>query len=720
VADTTDAQPVPNGDLVASSLDQVMVYRSGATVTRRAQVPTGSQRIIVGDLPLCLDDGSVQVKAEGGPRATGVRISLRPVEPSAGPTRAPAEDGELIAANAAVDKLVQEHELLEASIAAAKGIEIPERAVWRDRAPDESPHEARLALVAVRDERLAALHEALATVATDLEEATRRHRMLAERRARDSSAREAEPHELRKAVAIHFEGPVSEPVSVTLSYQVPGARWAPSYVLRIDEDSRHARLELRAMIAQRTGEDWLGAEIGVSTAAPSRFVDVPELASRRIGRAQRRARDRGWRPPPEDTTDLLSDYRQATTKPAEVAAYHGAPTGAAAYDAPDDELAMDAFEEIAATVSAPPPGFGAPPQAGAAGAPPPRMTAMVASGAAPAAAPMMLASQAKSAGLGQMKRRMSHSLAHSANAAQHAPVASWAPDTPAPPGAPDDDWLDYGRLRMPAPGDSDGRLAPGGFELLVAQAVSIDVQMVQLVLVRARQAAGRLESLAPRFALPETDDYDYAYAAQAPVDVPGDGSNHSVPICGADADMALSLVVVPRASSDAYRQGELDNPLPGPLMPGPVDVYVGRDFLTSSRVRFTPPGARLELGLGVEQGLKVARNARFRESSAGLIGGSLVLHHDVTIDVANHLDAAAEIELRERLPVLREKEDDIKLTVRDVEPSWEDYAPPDDDLRGGRRWRFTLAAGQERHLRFGYDVRISAKNELVGGNRRED
>src|SRR4030095_11058074 len=107
-----------------------------------------------------------------------------------------------------------------------------------------------------------------------------------------------------------------------------------------------------------------------------------------------------------------------------------------------------------------------------------------------------------------------------------------------------------------------------------------------------------------------------------------------------------------------------------PLLPGPVDVYVGEEFLVTSDVELTAPGAELAIGLGVEQGIKVARNARFREQSSGLMGGSLLLEHDIDIDIDNHSGGAADVEVRERLPVLVEGGGDIKIGLPKSEPRW--------------------------------------------------
>ena len=53
-----------------------------------------------------------------------------------------------------------------------------------------------------------------------------------------------------------------------------------------------------------------------------------------------------------------------------------------------------------------------------------------------------------------------------------------------------------------------------------------------------------------------------------------------------------------------------------------------------------------------------------------------------------------------------------------------DWLPLDDDEEAGKHrgrfyWPATLAAAEEKQFNFAYDIRISAKEELDGGNRRE-
>ena len=107
-----------------------------------------------------------------------------------------------------------------------------------------------------------------------------------------------------------------------------------------------------------------------------------------------------------------------------------------------------------------------------------------------------------------------------------------------------------------------------------------------------------------------------------------------------------------------------------------------------------------------------------------MLRGALRLIHAITIDVENLSGRPIDLEVRERVPVVREGDDDVEVTLGRVEPAWERWtpepeAPRDERLRGGYRWRLSIAAAQKRTLRASYEVKISGRNELIGGNRRE-
>ncbi|MCI0385985.1 DUF4139 domain-containing protein, partial [Streptomyces sp. CNQ085] len=98
-----------------------------------------------------------------------------------------------------------------------------------------------------------------------------------------------------------------------VEYHVPGATWSPVYQLRLDgaDSAFGGTIVLRACVAQRTGEDWTGVRLGLSTADLLRPADVPRLRSLRIGRRQEEPTARGWREPPPGLDELFAGYDAA-------------------------------------------------------------------------------------------------------------------------------------------------------------------------------------------------------------------------------------------------------------------------------------------------------------------------------------------------------------------------------------------------------------------------
>jgi uncharacterized protein (TIGR02231 family) len=218
--------------------------------------------------------------------------------------------------------------------------------------------------------------------------------------------------------------------------------------------------------------------------------------------------------------------------------------------------------------------------------------------------------------------------------------------------------------------------------------------------------------------------YDYAFASDGNVDVASDGAWHSLALTSRAGTAAIRHVAVPREQADVFRVAAIANPFDGPLLPGPIDVYDRGQFLVTSTVDDTPPGGTVDVGLGVDASVKVARNAEFREEAAGMLKGKLELHHTISIDVENLSSRPISLEVRERVPVAREEDDEITVAVGKVDPPWERWTPdPDaprgDRLRGGYRWKIEVPARAKKQLRAGYDVKIAGKLEIIGGNRRE-
>jgi uncharacterized protein (TIGR02231 family) len=285
--------------------------------------------------------------------------------------------------------------------------------------------------------------------------------------------------------------------------------------------------------------------------------------------------------------------------------------------------------------------------------------------------------------------------------------------------------LDYGRLRLfEADDPRRGSLHRIDIRALYRQ-VSVETLDVELAITHISEAAQIARALELRGApaghrWPTTEaGFDYAYVADAPCDLASDGDFHSLAIASSSLEATPRYVSVPRETQDVFRIVALRNPLDAPLLPGPADVYVDGRFALSTELELTADDGRIELGLGVEQAVKVARNVRYSEDSSGMFKRSLELEHSLELEIANHLPRPATVEVRERLPQVREGVEDVALELLEVEPPWEDYEPKTHELDGGRVWIVEVPAGEERELKARYVITIPKDHELVGGNRRE-
>lgn len=709
---------------IEAPIDRVRVHHQGATITRRITLEAPPPAITLIGLPLCLEDGTVRARIvdQQGARAvaSGVTLHVRP--PDA--VDAPAE-AELREAARTLERIERDLQVLrEARGLFAQIPVLPRGEAIAGQAPQPSPFAARVAqgrfvseVLGDRDARIAALEAA---------ERAAREAVVAAQAALEaaSTARSARAAPITKAVTLTLKGAADGPLTVELDYRVPGARWAPQYQIRLAGDGGAAEVVLRAAVIQATGEDWRGVQLELSTASPQRIASRPTLMALRIGEAQAPPPAPTLRPPPRGAEALFAAYDAARRRaPATGVAWsapqvaQGAPPAAPALHLAEVAVRSEAhvgaaFGGIGATTGAAMDDYAAqelamPPPMPAS---PPPMPAGPMSRSASAPAPAR--SLARSAPAPMAKKRE----ARLDDDADEAAAALAGPPT------------DYANLQLAAPGAADrGRLTRADdlaryVEGLRASGRVVDADVAALVGAASRRAlaVGGLPAGAADVRQ-AAGNHDYLYRADARIDVAGDGAWHTVPLGVRSAACRTRYVVVPRVDAGVFRVATLQNPLAAPLLPGEAEVYVDGEYVLATAVPFVAGEAEIELGLGVEQRLRCARNTRFEEQrSAEAVVAMTDLVHHIEIRLRNGLGRVADCEVRERIPQPA-ADAEVVVEERAVAPAWAPYPQTDRGrrLRGGRRWRVEVPAGAEVVLSAEYAVRIYAKNALVGGNRRE-
>jgi hypothetical protein len=722
-----------------SSIESVTVYRRGALITRVADLGSDSgsypAAVEIPNLPLALSDASLEVRvrrngAEGNiPIATDVKVGLNvgvldetlapPTNEELKTTKRRAE-----ALGAELNQLVREAAIIAKLKAGARAEQ------EKGTPPAPSPTAARLALIEFGTEFNLQISEQIRQTREQLDRVAKQLTFLEERAINATNARQAREHELRKCAIVSLEsnGVSTERVQIVLQYFVPGARWAPSYSVRMNRELNRASLFVRAMVKQRTGEDWSGVKLTLSTAEAQRWTELPELKAIRIGKRQPPPKPR-WRPPPTGVEELYVDHDETFSAPGDGDVSPPTPevTMEYALSADEDFSALSAGgmpefgdsammdDEACEEIEMPTPLGGVPVPTAAPARSAPAMLMSAASMPPPQS--KMAARVGRALPVAPSRRRVSAG----------APMPGAMTEAQPPVIDADENLLRYGSLRMPGSNEPRrGHLVLSKpedqyLELLMHQRIDVTFSVMHTIQTAVRLANQAERQAAPkrhRYAAPEAG-FDYAYPASSLADIPSDGGFHSILVDSNEGDLRRRFIVVPRETQDVFRVVEMKNPLDAPLLPGPADVYVGGDYVLTTDLKSTPGHGTMEFGLGVEQAIKVSRNTIFEEHTAGLIRGSLDLQHEILIKLTNHLESSASVEVRERIPVTQKNNDDVNVTINSVEPEWKSYEQKDAPIKGGYQWTVSVPPSESTQLKANYTIRISSSDEIRGGNRRE-
>ncbi|MDG4803272.1 mucoidy inhibitor MuiA family protein [Micromonospora sp. WMMD980] len=253
----------------------VTVYPDRARVTRRGglRLTAGEHRVRVGPLPVGLRRDSIRVGGRGAAIVLGVDVTTR---------RLPRSTDTQV-----VDLEQRRRELTDelAEIGDADGIE-EQRGEFLARLAERAGGTYARALAAgdAAPTDVAAFAD---SVAGQLADSRSRRRGLARRRTElaevlaaverdlgDASGKR-EPDHLAAEVTVAVQADDAE-VELELTYLVDGARWQPSYDLRLVDET--VTVTWFGLVSQSTGEDWPECELKLSTARPAATAGVPDLS----------------------------------------------------------------------------------------------------------------------------------------------------------------------------------------------------------------------------------------------------------------------------------------------------------------------------------------------------------------------------------------------------------------------------------------------------------
>jgi hypothetical protein len=286
--------------------------------------------------------------------------------------------------------------------------------------------------------------------------------------------------------------------------------------------------------------------------------------------------------------------------------------------------------------------------------------------------------------------------------------------------------LDYGSLRIAdwdaAPGQR-GRLTRVSLtDQALAAGVPSDavrhVEQARWTLERLSKEVAVLPVPAHHSRPTDRTGADFRYGMEGRADIPADGQWHSVSLVSEALELRVEYRLIAREDPRVFRSLSATMVSALPLLPGPVDVYVGGRLELTTPWQGSGQDSPIELGLGPEDALRVARNVRYREEATGLFGGGRRVHTEVELTVASSLPRAISVEVFDRIPVAGD--DSVAVSLASAEPTASPWTgePGGPILRGGLRQEVHIPPGGESKATLHWHMSIGSKYEVDGGERR--
>lgn len=238
----------------AQQITRVTLYPGSATIERTAQVTAGAGKVELTGLPTTFDPRTLRVDTDAGIQVGEVTVKDVSRTEALGTREAELE--------ARIERLKDEKAALDVDVKTAELMRNYLASLSARPEGDKSPRPA------FDPRALEAIRRGGADAYGTIQRTDIRKRELDKRIA----ALEGDLARIRngardvRTVAISYTA--TRPGALRAAYQVSNAGWRPQYRAALDSATSRVDLERQAAIMQRTGEDWRGVSLRLSTGAP--------------------------------------------------------------------------------------------------------------------------------------------------------------------------------------------------------------------------------------------------------------------------------------------------------------------------------------------------------------------------------------------------------------------------------------------------------------------
>jgi len=182
------------------------------------------------------------------------------------------------------------------------------------------------------------------------------------------------------------------------------------------------------------------------------------------------------------------------------------------------------------------------------------------------------------------------------------------------------------------------------------------------------------------------------------VSVPSNGQELRVPLAVESYPVKAFYEATPSLMTTAFLKASVVNKSDRPILMGPANIFVGKDFTGQGVLKTTGPGGQIEFPLGADENVRLLRKVVPSTETKGIISKDEITTYRVTIEVGNYKKQAIRIALTDQIPKTNNEDIEVKLGATTPKP----VKGPDAD--GLLRWELDLPAGKTQKVEFSYSI----------------
>lgn len=163
-------------------------------------------------------------------------------------------------------------------------------------------------------------------------------------------------------------------------------------------------------------------------------------------------------------------------------------------------------------------------------------------------------------------------------------------------------------------------------------------------------------------------------------------------------DTNLIYTSIPKKVQGVFLKAKTKNASPYQLLPGSIKNFVDGSFVGKSRIKNTAPGQEMEMGLGLDESVKVERKLIKKEGGeGGIFNQTAKQRYIFEITLENFKDVSIQVELKDQLPLSYQEE--IKVQINQIKPE-----PNHTDKQNFLTWKIDLAPKEKKTITLDFQV----------------